>query len=106
MEFHDLPDFTGMTRREIEDYLIERAMVDPRFREDLLRNADRLLRELGVPVGEDVKVRILEEEPKAFYLVLPRVLQDLEEATEPDFDSAPGGPLSNTGMFRFFRGYT
>lgn len=106
MKAHDLPDFTDMTRREIEDYLIERAMTEPRFREELLRDADSLLRELGLPVGDDVKIRVLEEEPKSFYLVLPRVLQNLEEATEADLDNAAGGIGPNTGMFRFFRGYT
>jgi len=110
MEFDELPDFAGMTRRDIEDYLIERAMVESRFREELLRNADGLLRQLGVPVGNGVKIRVIEEEPKSFYLVLPRVLHDPEEnsgtlaSSEVDFDSAASG--HGTGMFRFFRGYT
>lgn len=63
MRFRDLPDFAKMTHREIEDYLIERAMVESRCREERLRDADQLLRELGVPVGDDVKIRVLEEEP-------------------------------------------
>jgi len=105
MKAHPLPDFTEMTRREIEDYLIERAMVDPEFRKELLTEPDRLLRELGLPVGDDVKIRVLEEEPRSFYLVLPRVLQDIEEASDADLDEVAGGTGSSNDMFRFFRGY-
>ena len=54
MKTQDLPDFTEMTRREIENYLVERAMIDPGFRTRLLETPDQLLRELGLPVGEDV----------------------------------------------------
>lgn len=105
MSVPDMPDFTEMTRREIEDYLIERAIVEPGFRKRLLEEPDRLLRELGLPVGEDVKIRVLEEEPKSFYLVLPRVLQDPEELDDSDLDEVAGGTGTETGLFRFFRGY-
>jgi len=110
MKFDELPDFAGMTRRDIEDYLIERAMVESPFREELLRNANGLLRKLGMPVGDGMKIRIIEEEPKSFYLVLPRVLSEeisetpeASETSASDFDPIASG--QGTGMFRFFRGY-
>ena len=105
MNTQDLPDFAAMTRREIEDYLVERAMVQPRFRAQLLSQPDQVLRELGLPVGKDVHIRVLEEEPKSFYLVLPRVLKDLEEAEDAELDHAVGGAGQETEAFRFFRGY-
>jgi hypothetical protein len=95
-----------MTRREIEDYLIERAIVEPDFRRELLSDPDRLLRDLGLPVGDDVKIRILEEEPKSFYLVLPRMIQEQEELNDYDLDGVAGGRNSQSGTFRFFKGYS
>ena len=105
MKLQDLPDFTEMTRREIEDYLVERAMIDPGFRNELLKNSDKLLRDLGLPVGDDVKIRVLEEEPKSFYLVLPRVLREIEDMDESELDQIAGGVSTQASMFRFFKGY-
>ena len=105
MSTGNLPDFVQMTRREIEDYLIERAMVEPEFRKQLLENPEQLLRNIGLPVGEDVTIRIFEETPKSFYLVIPRVLQDLEEVADDDLDHVSGGSGSGAGMVQFFRGY-
>lgn len=105
MKLQDLPDFTEMTRREIEDYLVERAMVDAEFRHRLLSESDVLLRELGLPVGDNVKICVIEEEPQSFYLVLPRVLRDIEEIDDAELDQIAGGVSSQAGMFRFFKGY-
>jgi len=106
MKSQDLPNFTDMTRREIEDYLIERAIVEPEFRRDLLSDPDRLLRDLGLPVGDDVTIRVLEEEPKSFYLVLPRMIREQEELDDTDLDQVAGGRTSRSGTFRFFKGYS
>lgn len=100
------PDFSQMTRREIEDYLVERAMVEPEFRHRLLEAPAELLREIGLPVGEDVQIRVFEEEPKSFCLVLPRVLREIEDVEESDLEGIAGGISPQAGMFRFFKGYS
>ena len=100
------PDFKEMTRREIEDYLVERAMIEPEFRQRLLTEPVPLLRELGLPVGEDVQIRVFEEEPKTFFLVLPRVLREAEDLSDAEVDDVAGGLGSPTEMFRFFGGYS
>lgn len=92
-----------MTRREIEDYLIELAMVNPLFREQLLAEPTRVLRDLGLPVGDNVHICVLEEEPQSFYLVLPRVLEDRENAQDSCASTYPAN--NTTDMFRFFHGY-
>ncbi len=99
----EVPDFSEMTRREVEDYLVERAMVEPEFRRRLLSEPAELLRELGLPIGETVRIRVLEEEKKSFFIVLPRVLRDLEELDESDLGSVSGG---GSGAERFFQGYS
>lgn len=98
------PDFNQMTRREIEDYLIERAMVEPEFRKQLLTEPENLLREIGLPVGPEVKIRVLEEEDKSFYIVLPRVLRQIEELEERDLDNVSGG-TGKSDTEHFFGGY-
>jgi hypothetical protein len=100
------PDFKEMTRREIEDYLVERAMIEPEFRHRLLTEPVPLLRELGLPVGDDVQIRVFEEEPKTFFLVLPRVLREAEDLSDTEVDDVSGGLGSPTEMFRFFGGYS
>lgn len=102
MRSDDLPDFTEMTRREIEDYLVERAMVESEFRKALLEKPEQLLRELGLPVGDDVVIRVFEEERKSFYLVLPRMLRELEDLDDTELDEISGG---QSGTYRFFKGY-
>ncbi len=99
------PDFAQMTRREIEDYLIERSLIEPGFRDRLLREPDVLLRDLGLPVGNGVKIQVIEEEPKSFYLVLPRVLKDLEEVDDSELEEMAGGVSHQAEAFQFFRGY-
>lgn len=92
-----------MTRREIEDYLIERAMIEPEFRKALIAEPGQLLRGLGLPVGEDVEIRVFEEKPKSFFLVLPRALR--EEIDEAELEQMAGGHPTQTDMSRFFKGY-
>lgn len=97
------PDFSQMTRREIEDYLVERAMVEPDFRRRLIGDAAAVLREIGIPIGPDVKIRVLEEEEKSFFIVIPRVLRELQELDESDLGEVSGG---TSGSDLFFKGYS
>lgn len=94
-----------MSRREIEDYLIERSLTEPQFRDALLGNPNDVLRQLGLPVGDNVEIRILEESSGSFYLVLPRTLRDRQELDDADIDSISGGTASNGPVSDFFKGY-
>lgn len=98
------PDFSQMSRREVEDYLIERSHVDPAFRKRLLTDPKALLVELGLPVGPEVQVHVLEEQPGTFYVVLPRVLAEGGELDDEDTGLISGGVRTHD-IHRFFRGY-
>jgi len=105
MNSENLPDFNEMTRREIEDYLIERAMVEPEFRKELLSDPAPLLRQLGLPVGPEVKIRVLEEEPSSFFIVIPRVLREMDSLEDSDLKDISGGHSRLSHAHSFFKGY-
>ena len=97
------PNFQEMTRREIEDYMIERSLVDPDFRARLIENPRETVSGLGLPVGADVKIQVLVEEPGSFCIVLPRVLRESHELPAEALSNIAGGgsfPLAD-----LFRGY-
>lgn len=97
------PNFRQMTRREIEDYLIERSLVDPEFRVHLIEDPRSALLALGLPVGPRVKIQVLVEEPGSFSIVLPRLLPESDELPPEALGDIAGGvtfPLDD-----LFRGY-
>ena len=94
-----LPDFQQMTRREIEDYLIEKSLVDPDFRERLIEQPRATLVELGLPVGE-VDIQVVVEKPGSFAIVLPHVLQEPEELSVNELEKVSGGGVERYGLFR------
>ena len=92
-----------MTRREIEDYLIERSLVDSEFRDRLIQSPHKALEELGLPLGEGVEVNVYVEEPGSFSIVLPRVLKESGELTSEELSGVAGGATAQ--LEQFFRGY-
>lgn len=98
----NLPDFHQMSRREIEDFLIEKSLVDPAFRSHLISDPAGALRSLGLPVGEKVKINVLVEEPSTFSIVIPRVLADSDELNPEDLEAVSGGA---SPFYEFFHGY-
>lgn len=94
----DKPAFQQMTRREIEDYLIEMSLADPGFRQRLIEDPRQALTKLGLPVG-DVEIKVLVEEPGSFCIVLPRVLREAEEVSPEELEQIAGGNSSPNGLF-------
>lgn len=97
------PDFRQMTRRDIEDYLIERSLVDSEFRARLIESPRETISGLGLPVGPDVKIQVLVEEPGSFCIVLPRVLQESPELPAEALGDISGG--GNFPLADLFKGY-
>ena len=63
----------GKTRQALEAQLIERAMQDETFRQELVRDPKGVVaRELGIRLPEHVTVQVLEESPTTVHLVLPQ----------------------------------
>ena len=97
------PDFRQMTRREVEDYLIERSLVDPEFRARLIEDPRKTLSALGLPVGADVEIQVLVEKPGSFCVVLPRVLRETHELPAEALGDISGG--SSFPLADLFKGY-
>jgi hypothetical protein len=63
---------TAMFEGTIQEQVIARAMKDPAFRQALLSNPRAVLaREYHVYLAEEISLRVLEEPPHTFTLVLP-----------------------------------
>jgi hypothetical protein len=86
-----------MNEATIREQVIARAMKDPAFRQALLGNPRAVLaREYDLHLPEYVVVRVLEELPGTFTLVVPAAEEALLELTDADLDGVSGGRCSYT----------
>jgi hypothetical protein len=86
-------------RELFEQKLIEKAMKDVSFRQQLIENPIAAIEaETGMKITETMKIIVLEEDPQTVYLVLPQVYnQETEmELSESELESVAGA--------RFFPG--
>jgi hypothetical protein len=85
---------TGWTRKEFEARLIVLAWKDEEFRKRLLQDPKKVFAEqIGSDLPSDLKIKVLEETPDQFYLVLPQnpdQIPDLELSDE-QLDLVTGG---------------
>lgn len=59
-------------RKPLEAQVLERAAIDPQFREQLKADPrGTVSRDFGVQIPPDITVEVLEETPSRVYLVLP-----------------------------------
>ena len=60
------------TRKDLEIYLITRALKDEKFRQDLVANPKAIVeKELGKKLPEELKIKVLEETENTIYMVFP-----------------------------------
>ena len=81
-------------RELIEQKLIEKAMKDDAFRQQLIENPIAAIEaETGLKISELVKIKVLEEDPKTVYLILPQnPVQNTEmELSLAELESVAGG---------------
>ena len=81
-------------RQQLELHLIGKAMKDETFRKQLIENPGAAIEsETGMKIPDTIKIKVLEEDPKTVYLVLPQVYsQDTEmELSESELEAVAGG---------------
>ena len=81
------------TRKQLEAQLIDRAMQDETFRQELRRDPKGVVaRELGIRVPENFTLQVLEEDPTTVYLVLPSpVARAGAELSDAELEGVAGG---------------
>jgi hypothetical protein len=66
--------FASKSRVEAEAEVVQRAVDDPKFRADLVKNPKKTLEDhFGLPIPDEVKVEVVLERPGDYKLVLPYV---------------------------------
>ena len=84
------------TRHDLEHQVIELAAADVDFRQALLEDPRRALHDrFNVDLPGDVELKVLQETPTTFYLVLP---VDPAELSETDLGKVAGGALMRRGQ--------
>lgn len=62
------------TRENVEKLIIEKAMKDDLFREQIISNPrETISAEIGINIPDSFNIRVLQEDANTFYLVLPPV---------------------------------
>jgi hypothetical protein len=91
-------------RQEFEQRLTGKAMKDMDFRKQLIDNPNVVIEsEMGLKIPENVTVKVLEEDAKTIYLVLPHTpVQGAEmELTDAELQSVAGGTASEDTNWTF-----
>lgn len=79
-----------LSRKEIVASLIAKAQAEPRFRQELLRDAKVAIeKELGITLPAGIDLRVVEETATMNYIVLP--VSDSSELLDADLDAVAGG---------------
>lgn len=81
------------TRKQLEAQLIDRALKDETFRQELVRDPkDVFERELSIRIPEHITVQVLEESPSKVYIVLPRSpASPRRELVDEELEEVAGG---------------
>jgi nitrile hydratase alpha subunit len=82
-------------RSQMEARVIERAIRDESFRQQLVEDPHTALQQvLGVSLPGSVSIEVLEETPGTMYLVLPPAEAGSRELSEQEVASVAGGGIT------------
>jgi hypothetical protein len=86
-----------MIDSNIHQHVVARAMKDAVFRQELLSNPKTTLaREFNFKMADSITVRVLEDTPSAFTIVLPTPEVAMQELSDADLEQVAGAQMADT----------
>lgn len=90
-----------MEGRTLQEQVLERAIKDERFRQEVLTNPKAVLaREYNIHFPETVSIRVIEDTTETLTIVLPPKQEAMQELSDAELEGVSGGwvrpPLSWT----------
>ena len=85
---------------EVQSVIIAKAMKDEEYRRRLLADPARVAgEEIGEPLPQGAKVKVIEAEPETGYLVLPPLPPAQGELSDASLDTVSGGTSVATSNY-------
>jgi hypothetical protein len=82
------------TRGELLDKIVEQAQTNPEYYDQLMKDPRSLMeRQLGTAIPQNINVKVLEETPDTYYIVLPYTAKEGAELSDADLEKVAGGVL-------------
>jgi hypothetical protein len=80
------------TRGQLWDKIVEQAQKSPKYYEMLKSDPRGLMeKQLGTTIPKSVNIKILEETPETYYIVLPAFAKEGGELSDSDLEKVAGG---------------
>lgn len=77
--------------KNLEAKIIARAWKDPRFKEKLLKNPKAAMKEIGVDIPETLQIKVVEDKPNSYTLILPPTAPHTEELSDQELEKLAAG---------------
>lgn len=87
-----MPQVNIWTRGQLWDKIVEQAQKNPKYHQHLMNDPHGLMeKQLGTPIGKNIKIKVLEETHDTYYIVLPAQASDGAELSDADLEKVAGG---------------
>ncbi len=85
------------TRGQLYDKIADQASKNARYREALLKDPRTLMsKQLGTNIPPSMKIKVIEETPDTYYVVLPYAPKEGQELDDADLEKVAGGFMDKT----------
>ncbi len=80
------------TRGQLTDKIAEQAQKNPKYYNMLMKDPRSLMeKQLGTKIPATVNIKVLEETPDTYYIVLPYTPKEGAELSDQDLEKVAGG---------------